>query len=255
MFTLTVSSLTSFHRCQCVSAFLPLPTPSSLTVVSPSSEPPLRGNPSFYPPVPTQTKWTSPHTEAPLSAPSVFWNPSSPPWTCSFAASPSHPSLAAQDKAPPLAQHQGMLLVGTWVGPSQRAPPAQPCSRESTTTGTVVNWWTTDERWYSPLFFHRAFKCIHIRTDIWITSDKLLLPKNILNLIEEKTHFKKKTITSSSTANGNMEDFFTHSVEALDGISFSGQPPCVRSLCSRLDVDSCHSQLKSERTITELAFQ
>lgn len=70
------------------------------------SAPAVRMSLSFNHPVPIPIKLTSPHMEALLSAPSVFWSPCCPPWTFFFAACQSPQSLAAQVRP---------LPRGTWV--------------------------------------------------------------------------------------------------------------------------------------------
>lgn len=67
---------------------------------------PVRMNLSSSHPAPTPIKSTLPPTEALLSAPSVFWSPSCPPWTSSSAACQSLRSPAAPVRP---------LLPGTWA--------------------------------------------------------------------------------------------------------------------------------------------
>lgn len=74
--------------------------------ISPSTALPIRMRLSSSHPALTPIKSTSPPTEAQLSARSVFWSPSCPPWTSSFVACRYLPSLAAQVRP---------LLPGTWA--------------------------------------------------------------------------------------------------------------------------------------------
>lgn len=76
------------------------------------SAPAVRTSLSFNHPAPIPIKSTSPHMEALLSAPSVFWSPCCPPWTSFSAACQSLQSPAAQVRP---------LPRGTWVC-SRRSP-------------------------------------------------------------------------------------------------------------------------------------
>lgn len=79
--------------------------PTTLSISLPLGLP-VRMSLSSRHPALTPTKSTLPPTEAPLSAPSVFWSPSCPPWTSSSAACQCLRSPAAQVRP---------LLPGTWA--------------------------------------------------------------------------------------------------------------------------------------------
>lgn len=79
--------------------------PTTLSISLPPGLP-VRMSLSSSHPALTPIKSTLPPMEAPLSAPSVFWSPSCPPWTSSSAACQSLRSPDAQVRP---------LLPGTWA--------------------------------------------------------------------------------------------------------------------------------------------